>query len=262
MYNTDLPRRAELPTSAQLKRSTWIAGIAATAILTLVVLPSEYAVDPTGVGRLLGLTQMGEIKTQLAEEAALDAANTAATPQPGAAADPALTARLDRIEQLLRGLAEPANVGAITQPAAVDQTIETAARSETVATAGASTDQAPDEERFAVTSGEPNTSGWQDELTIELSPGEGAEVKLVMEEGAQANFHWTANGSVVNYDTHGDGGGNSISYEKGRSVPEQEGVLEAAFTGNHGWFWRNRSDEPLTLTLRTRGGYSEVKRAL
>ncbi|MFX4597097.1 transmembrane anchor protein, partial [Acinetobacter baumannii] len=44
------------------------------AILIAIVLPSEYAIDPTGIGRALGLTEMGEIKTQLAEEAAADAA--------------------------------------------------------------------------------------------------------------------------------------------------------------------------------------------
>ncbi|MFX6771190.1 transmembrane anchor protein, partial [Acinetobacter baumannii] len=55
-------------------RSTSIAFIATMAILIAIVLPSEYAIDPTGIGRALGLTEMGEIKTQLAEEAAADAA--------------------------------------------------------------------------------------------------------------------------------------------------------------------------------------------
>lgn len=80
-----------------------------------------------------------------------------------------------------------------------------------------------------------------------------------MEEGAVAEFEWTANGAVVNYDTHGDGGGNSISYDQGRAVADQTGTLTAAFTGNHGWFWRNRTDAPVTVTLRTRGDHSEVR---
>lgn len=58
---------------------------------------------------------------------------------------------------------------------------------------------------------------------------------------------------MVNYDTHGDGGGQKISYEKGRGVADQTGTLTAAFMGNHGWFWRNRTDTPLTVTVRTRG---------
>ena len=37
-----------------------------------VVLPAEYGIDPTGVGGAMGLTEMGEIKTQLAEEAEAD----------------------------------------------------------------------------------------------------------------------------------------------------------------------------------------------
>lgn len=72
MYNSDLPTRAELPTTAQLIRSTILAILAAAAILLTVVLPAERAIDPTGIGRLLQLTEMGEIKKQLAEEAEAD----------------------------------------------------------------------------------------------------------------------------------------------------------------------------------------------
>ena len=72
MYNTDMPSRAELPSSAQLLRSTLIAAGVAAALLVTVVLPAEYNIDPTGAGRALGLTEMGEIKTQLAREAETD----------------------------------------------------------------------------------------------------------------------------------------------------------------------------------------------
>ena len=96
-------------------------------------------------------------------------------------------------------------------------------------------------------------------MSITLEPSQGAEVKLEMKEGAKVNYLWTANGSVVNYDTHGDGGGRSISYEKGRSVPADEGDLVAAFTGNHGWYWRNRGRADVKVLLRTRGQYSDLK---
>ena len=68
MYNTDLPTRAELPSTGKLLRSTLLAAVIAIALLVTVVLPAEYAIDPTGAGRLLGLTEMGEIKAQLAED--------------------------------------------------------------------------------------------------------------------------------------------------------------------------------------------------
>lgn len=67
-------------------------------------------------------------------------------------------------------------------------------------------------------------------------------------------------GGVVNYDTHGDALGRSISYEKGRGVPSDEGELLAAFTGNHGWFWRNRGEADVTVVLKTGGAYSDIQR--
>ena len=61
MYNTDMPSRNELPSSAKLIRSTIIAAIVALMLLVGVVMPAEYALDPTGAGRLLGLTEMGAV---------------------------------------------------------------------------------------------------------------------------------------------------------------------------------------------------------
>ena len=82
MYNTDIPTRAELPSYGQLLRSTMIALASAAAILVTVVLPSEYSMDPTGIGRFLGLTEMGEIKAQLAKEAEEDRLKTIAPAAP------------------------------------------------------------------------------------------------------------------------------------------------------------------------------------
>jgi len=72
MFNADKPSLDQLPTTTQLIRSTIIAGLSALAILLTVILPAEYGIDPTGIGRGLGLTEMGEIKKQLAEEAEAD----------------------------------------------------------------------------------------------------------------------------------------------------------------------------------------------
>ena len=69
-------------------------------------------------------------------------------------------------------------------------------------------------------------------------------------------------GGVVNFDLHGDSAADATSYEKGRASKGAEGVLEAAFDGNHGWFWRNRGSAPVTVTLRTSGDYAEIKKVL
>ena len=68
----------ELPSSRALIRSTLAALAVAVVLLLTTVLPAEYGIDPTGAGRVLGLTHMGEIKVRLAREAAADAAADAA----------------------------------------------------------------------------------------------------------------------------------------------------------------------------------------
>jgi hypothetical protein len=89
---------------------------------------------------------------------------------------------------------------------------------------------------------------------IKLQLAEEAELDRVTTQAAAVEASQTA-APQDTVDTHGDGNGNSISYEKGRGVPEDEGELEAAFTGNHGWFFRNRNDNEVTVVLRIGGDY-------
>ena len=162
MYNSDIPNRAELPTTKQLVRSTLLALVGAFLLLITVILPAEYAIDPTGVGRVIGLTDMGEIKTQLAQEAAEDQARSEAM-----------------------------------------KTVEQQPSTDTVDSVTLSKDSNDTAEVV-----------WKDKILLSLKPGQGAEVKLVMDKGQTAQFTWSAKGGPVNFDTHGDGNGQSISYEK------------------------------------------------
>ncbi|QCB44659.1 transmembrane anchor protein [Hydrogenophaga sp. PAMC20947] len=219
MYNSDTPARVELPSSKQLLRSTILAAISALVLLVAVVLPAEYGIDPTGVGRALRLTGMGEVKQQLAAEAAADAAGV-----PAAASTEAEASVLPNANAA-QTATKPVPENSASSP--VPLTVPKVA--------------------------------WRDEIPFTLTPGEGTEIKLKMVAGAKAPYAWVVKGGAVNFDTHGDAPGKSISYEKGRGVASDEGVLEAAFTGNHGWYWRNRGQSDVQLVLRTRGDYSEIK---
>lgn len=202
MLNPDTPPRlSKAPTTKQHLWSMGIAVAFASAILITLVLPAEFGFDPTGVGTRLGLTPMGEVKMQLAKEAAADAAPSIASSA---------------------GMAPRAMLS--LPPATVD--------------------------------------GWEHEMRVALEPGQGAAVKLKMKAGEQAEFSWTSEGGAVHFDTRGHGGGRSVSYEKGRNVPADDGVLEAAFDGHHGWFWRNRGASEVTVVVRARGDYEEMKRIL
>jgi len=52
------PFEAQPPAGKRLLRSVALALASALAILVTLVLPAEYSVDPTGVGGLLGLTEL------------------------------------------------------------------------------------------------------------------------------------------------------------------------------------------------------------
>ena len=204
MFNAEKPNLEELPTSAQLIRSTIIAAISAVAILVTVVLPAEYGIDPTGIGRVIGLAEMGEIKRELAEEAEQDHQ-----------AEAAPSDRSSLIDGFL-GL-------------------------------------------FVGTAYAQEAEAWSDEVTITLSPGQTYEVKLAMNEGDVVPYRMAVEGGRVNFDLHAHGGGQSITYERGRGSTGSEGQIEAAFTGDHGWFFRNRDNQDVTVTLQVRGTYSELK---
>jgi len=100
------------------------------------------------------------------------------------------------------------------------------------------------------------------EITFTLAPDEGTEVKVTMIKGAKVNYIWETNGGKSNFDVHGDSKKLKIKYHpyyKGTDS-KREGILEAAFDGGHGWFWRNRTKQPLTITIKTDGEYTDIKR--
>lgn len=63
----------EGPSPASLRRASLVAVLIAVVLVVTAVLPAEYGIDPTGIGRRIGLTQMGRLKQELAKEAIEDA---------------------------------------------------------------------------------------------------------------------------------------------------------------------------------------------
>lgn len=81
--NTDDTR--PVPTARQLGKATLIAVLAAAVILLTAVLPAEYGFDPTGAGKLLGLTAMssGGTRGQVAAVSMGAAPNQSQAAKPG-----------------------------------------------------------------------------------------------------------------------------------------------------------------------------------
>ncbi len=211
MYNANIPADRELPSTKQLIKSTILGAMVAGVLLVTIVMPAEYAIDPTGFGKLTGLQQMGEIRVSLAQEAAQAEAAKLASPAPSALETPVAKAT--------------------AAPAVTADFVELTTRKHTT--------------------------------TITLAPNEAAEIKAVMKKGQKINYEWTSTGKL-NFDNHADSKSLNIEYHgysKGVGKERDAGVIEAAFEGRHGWFWRNRTKDTVTVTLATNGEYSELVRA-
>ena len=102
---------------------------------------------------------------------------------------------------------------------------------------------------------------WTDTITFTLAPDAYTEIKLVMDEGAVAEYAWVAEGGRINFDLHAHGNGQSVDYDRGRGETSGEGSIDAPFAGEHGWFWRNRDSSAVTITLQLRGNYGDIVRS-
>ena len=59
------PEAKELPTTSELARGVAVALVIAALVVVIAVLPAEYGVDPTGLGRRLGLLRPPEAPSAL-----------------------------------------------------------------------------------------------------------------------------------------------------------------------------------------------------
>jgi hypothetical protein len=67
MTETSPPAGTELPSSKRLLQSMLVAVVVAALLLVTVVLPAQYGIDPTGAGRLMGLTALSSAGTRTIE---------------------------------------------------------------------------------------------------------------------------------------------------------------------------------------------------
>lgn len=103
----------------------------------------------------------------------------------------------------------------------------------------------------------------ENETTITVKPQSALEYKFKIKEGENITYEWTASGDLL-FDFHGDPAevdkfpkGFFKSYSKGTAKGEA-GTQIVPFKGSHGWYWKNKSDEAITITLKTKGKYNII----
>jgi hypothetical protein len=166
-------------TTRTLIKATVIAALVAITLLITCILPAEYNIDPTGIGKVLGLTE-------IAQASEIPATMPVTTTQP-------------------------------------EETLRT------------------------------------NKVEIVIPPGKGLEYKLYMDKYAHLEYEWQTDGEVLYFDFHGEPEGDTSGYYESFSITTSDnmkGSLTTPFKGLHGWYWQNKTQQPVTVSLTMKGFYT------
>lgn len=97
---------------------------------------------------------------------------------------------------------------------------------------------------------------------IKLDFDQKTEIKARMKKGKMVLYTWQVEGGDVYVDYHGHdpalGDKFWVRYSEQDGVNGASGSLVAPFDGEHGWFWLNIADSPVTIRLTVTGYYDEL----
>jgi hydrogenase/urease accessory protein HupE len=104
---------------------------------------------------------------------------------------------------------------------------------------------------------------WQDTLEIVLPARSDTEFKIEANQGSQFSYMWSSGDVPLFFDFHGepknDSSGSFKSYKKG-TESTFSGSAITSFEGTHGWYWKNSTTSPVTISLSLQGGYRLISK--
>lgn len=100
-------------------------------------------------------------------------------------------------------------------------------------------------------------------VTLELAPEAETEVKTVLREGKVIVYDWRVDRGELYSDFHGHnpdfGADFWVRYrEDQQGAASGSGSLVAPFAGEHGWYWVNINEHPVTVTLTVTGYFDDI----
>jgi hypothetical protein len=100
--------------------------------------------------------------------------------------------------------------------------------------------------------------GWMaDAIQLTIAPGDFVEYKYRMDKTATMLYEWKAT-ATVEYDFHtepqNEASSKAVSFAVG-AAESRVGSYVAPFDGMHGWYWKNPTNAPVTVTLTSSGFY-------
>ena len=95
-------------------------------------------------------------------------------------------------------------------------------------------------------------------VDFKIGPRQGMEYKYRLDKGEALLYSWKATAPVnVEFHAEPDDGprGYAQTYEKSQGT-QASGTLSAPFSGIHGWYWENTTNQEITVTLTSAGYYN------
>lgn len=100
-----------------------------------------------------------------------------------------------------------------------------------------------------------------DTIEIEIPARDSKEYKFHLVQGNYLEYEWSTEGAEVFFDFHGEPDGDTTGYYesfKKNTNNTSSGKYTASFSGNHGWYWKNKTNSPVNIQLKASGTYSRI----
>jgi hypothetical protein len=97
-------------------------------------------------------------------------------------------------------------------------------------------------------------------IEVTVLAGSGVEYKFFMEQYQKLEYKWITDGTPLYFDLHGEPKGDTTGYFESYAIAtldKMKGSFTAPFTGSHGWYWKNKTDTPVTVQLIVKGQYTK-----
>jgi len=99
-------------------------------------------------------------------------------------------------------------------------------------------------------------------VTVSIPAEQETEIKTALREGRVIVYTWSVDRGDIYSDFHGHDPAVSaeffVRYEEHQEGSGGNGSLVAPFNGEHGWYWLNYNEYPVTVTLTVTGYFDDI----
>lgn len=118
-----------------------------------------------------------------------------------------------------------------------------------------------EDEPTLATQGSAVTEQGQQVIEVTVPAGKGIEYKFQMNQHEKMTYEWLTDGEPLYFDLHGEPEGDTTGYFESYAIAtlsEMKGSFTSPFTGSHGWYWKNTSDQPVPIQLIVKGQFTVI----